>query len=153
MNAVMVHGDAVGSTVYYGAGAGELPTASAVVADLVDVARLMTADPEHRVPYLAFQQDAMADTPILPMADVRSAYYLRLRVADQPGVLADVARILAQGNISIESMFQEPAQDGEADIIFLTHVAREGDIDQATAQIQKLPFVRSNLIRLRVESL
>ncbi|MGG4775843.1 homoserine dehydrogenase [Paenalcaligenes sp. Me52] len=153
MNAVMVHGDAVGSTVYYGAGAGELPTASAVVADLVDVARLMTADPGHRVPYLAFQQDAMADTPILPMADVRSAYYLRLRVADQPGVLADVARILAQGNISIESMFQEPAQDGEADIIFLTHVAREGDIDQATAQIQKLPFVRSNLIRLRVESL
>ncbi|MCQ9615636.1 homoserine dehydrogenase [Paenalcaligenes niemegkensis] len=153
MNAVMVHGDAVGSTVYYGAGAGELPTASAVVADLVDVARLLTADHVHRVPYLAFQQNAMADTPILPMSEVLSSYYLRLRVEDRPGVLADVSRILAQAHISIGSMFQEPANDGEADIIFLTHEAREGSIDLAIEQIQRLEFVRSKLTRLRVENL
>lgn len=153
MNAVMVHGDAVGSTVYYGAGAGELPTASAVVADLVDVARLLTADHGHRVPYLAFQQDAMADTPILAMADVQSSYYLRLRVEDRPGVLADISRILADGQISISSMFQEPAVNDETDIIFLTHEAREGDIEAAIVHIQSLDFVRSPVTRLRVEAL
>ena len=153
MNAVMVHGDAVGSTVYYGPGAGELPTASAVVADLVDVARLMSADHVHRVPYLAFQQDAMADTPVLPMSQVLSSYYLRLLVEDRPGVLADVARILADADISIESMFQESAVGGETDIIFLTHQAQEGAIDLATEQIRRLDFVRSNLTRLRVEHL
>src|SRR5690606_22883436 len=154
MNAVMVHGDAVGSTVYYGAGAGELPTASAVVADLVDVARLLTADPQHRVPYLAFQHDAMADTPVLPMSEVLSSYYLRLRVEDRTGVLADVSRILANAHISIGSMFQEPAtEEGGADIIFLTHEAREGSIDVAIEQIQRLEFVHSKVIRLRVENL
>lgn len=153
MNAVMVHGDAVGSTVYYGAGAGELPTASAVVADLVDVARLHTADHDQRVPYLAFQQDAMADTPILSMDEVRSSYYLRLRVVDRPGVLADVARILADASISIDSMFQEPAINDETDIIFLTHTAREGDIEQAILKIQSLDFVNSPVTRLRVETL
>lgn len=153
MNAVMVHGDAVGSTVYYGAGAGELPTASAVVADLVDVARLLTADHGHRVPYLAFQQDAMADTPVLAMADVQSSYYLRLRVEDRPGVLADISRILADGQISISSMFQEPAVNDETDIIFLTHEAREGDIEAAIERIQTLDFVRSPVTRLRVEEL
>lgn len=153
MNAVMVHGDAVGSTVYYGAGAGELPTASAVVADLIDVARLLTAEHDHRVPYLAFQQDAMADIPILPMSQVLSSYYLRLRVVDRPGVLADVAQILAEADISIESMFQEPAVSGETDIIFLTHQAQEGAIDVALEQIRRLDFVRSNMTRLRVEHL
>lgn len=151
MNAVLVHGDAVGQTVYYGAGAGALPTASAVVADLVDVARLLNAAPEQRVPYLAFQHDAMADTPILPMEEVQSAYYLRLRVDDRPGVLADVARILASAEISIGSMIQEPAGD-HADIMFLTHQAREGAINGALSQIQSLPFVRSAVTRLRVEA-
>lgn len=153
MNAVMVQGDAVGPTVYYGAGAGELPTASAVVADLVDVARLFDANHDHRVPYLAFQQDAMADTPILAMEEVQSAYYLRLRVEDRPGVLADIARILAESSISIGSMFQEPAVNDETDIIFLTHEAREGDIEKAILKIQTLDFVRSPVTRLRVESL
>ncbi|HHU95447.1 MAG TPA: homoserine dehydrogenase [Alcaligenaceae bacterium] len=153
MNAVMVYGDAVGPTVYYGAGAGELPTASAVVADLVDVARLLTADHDHRVPYLAFQHNAMADTPILPMADIQSAYYLRLRVEDRPGVLADISRILAESQISIGSMFQEPAVNDETDIIFLTHEAREGDIEAAIERIQSLDFVRSPVTRLRVEEL
>src|SRR5690625_2250072 len=105
MNAVMVHGDAVGSTVYYGAGAGELPTASAVVADIIDVARLLTADHGHRVPYLAFQQDAMADTPILPMSQVLSSYYLRLSVDDRPGVVAGIVGILGHAAVSIESIF------------------------------------------------
>lgn len=153
MNAVMVHGDAVGPTVYYGAGAGELPTASAVVADLVDVARLLTADHGNRVPYLAFQHNAMADTPVLAMADVQSSYYLRLRVEDRPGVLADISRILAESNISIGSMFQEPAVNDETDIIFLTHEAREGDIEAAIERIQTLDFVRSPVTRLRVEEL
>ncbi len=153
MNAVMVQGDAVGPTVYYGAGAGELPTASAVVADLVDVARLFDAEHDHRVPYLAFQQNAMADTPILAMEDVQSSYYLRLRVEDRPGVLADIARVLADSSISIGSMFQEPAVNDETDIIFLTHEAREGDIEKAILKIQTLDFVRSPVTRLRVEAL
>ncbi|NYT38447.1 homoserine dehydrogenase [Allopusillimonas soli] len=153
MNAVLVQGDAVGPTLYYGQGAGALPTASAVVADLVDVTRLQAADPGHQVPPLAFQPDAMDDTPVLPMADVLSSYYLRLRVQDRPGVLADVARILADVGISIGSMFQEPHGDTEADIIFLTHQAREGDIDSALQRIVGLPFVHSDVTRLRVENL
>lgn len=153
MNAVLVHGDVVGPTLYYGQGAGEMPTASAVVADLVDVARLESADPEHRVPHLAFQPDAVKDIPILAAAEIESSYYLRLRVADRPGVLADISRILADANISIGSMFQEPYQAGEASIIFLLHRAREGAVSAAIETIQKLDFVRSEVTRLRVEDL
>lgn len=153
MNAVMISGDMVGATLYYGQGAGALPTASSVVADLVDMTRLLAADPEHRVPLLAFQPDAMADTPILPMAAVSSSYYLRLRVEDRPGVLADLARILADSGISIGSMFQEPHGENAADIIFLSHEALEGDIDRAIAKIQTLAFVKSKVTRLRVEHL
>src|SRR5690606_19822145 len=107
MNAVLVHGDAVGPTLYYGQGAGEMPTASAVVADLVDVARLESADPEHRVPHLAFQPDAVKDIPILGADDIESSYYLRLRVEDRPGVLSEISRILAESDLSIGSMLQE----------------------------------------------
>lgn len=153
MNAVLVYGDAVGPTMYYGQGAGALPTASAVVADLVDVTRLQTADPDHRVPYLAFQPEAMSNVPVLPMADVESAYYLRLRVHDRPGVLSDISRILADSGISIGSMFQEPYGDEQADIIFLTHKAQEGAIDAAMIKIRSLPFVLSDVTRLRVEDL
>lgn len=153
MNAVLVRGDAVGPSMYYGQGAGALPTASAVVADLVDVARLQMADPEHRVPHLAFQPDAMADIPILPMAEVRTSFYLRLRVDDRPGVLADLARILSQAKISVGSMFQQPHGEHQADIIFLTHEAREGDVQQALQVIHDLPFVHSGVTRLRVENL
>lgn len=154
MNAVLVRGDAVGQTLYYGKGAGEEPTASAVVADIVDVTRLHTADPEHRVPHLAFQPDAMADTPILSIEDVVTSYYLRMTVADQPGVLADIARLLAEGGISIGSMIQQPSDaDGSADLIFLTHQALEKNINAAIARIEALKFVRSSVTRLRVESL
>jgi homoserine dehydrogenase len=154
MNAVLVRGDAVGQTLYYGKGAGEEPTASAVVADLVDVTRLHTADPEHRVPHLAFQPDAMADTPILSIDDVVTSYYLRMTVADQPGVLADIARVLADAEISIGSMIQQPSDaDGSADLIFLTHQALERNINAAIARIEALSFVRSSVTRLRVESL
>lgn len=153
MNAVLVQGDAVGPTLYYGQGAGEEPTASAVVADLVDVTRLHTADPGHRVPHLAFQPDAMADTPILPIDQVSTSYYLRLRVDDQPGVLADIARVLAEHSISIGSMIQQPAQIGGADIIFLTHQAVEGHVNEAIGRIEALPFVRSTITRIRMETL
>ncbi|MEO6983937.1 MAG: homoserine dehydrogenase [Paralcaligenes sp.] len=153
MNAVMISGDMVGATLYYGQGAGALPTASSVVADLVDMTRLLAADPEHRVPLLAFQPDAMADTPILPMAAVKSSYYLRLHVEDRPGVLADLARILADSGISIGSMFQEPHGENAADIIFLSHQALEGNIDRAIVKIQTLSFVKSKVTRLRVEHL
>ena len=151
MNAVLVHGDVVGPTLYYGQGAGEMPTASAVVADLVDVARLDSADPEHRVPHLAFQPDAVKDIPILAADEIETAHYLRLRVADRPGVLADISRILADAGISIGSMLQEPYQADEASIIFLLHRAREGAVRMAIEKIQKLPFVRSEVTRLRVE--
>jgi homoserine dehydrogenase len=153
MNAVLVSGDMVGPTLYYGQGAGELPTASAVVADLVDVTRLQAADPEHRVPHLAFQPDAMDDTPVLPISEIHSSYYLRMRVQDRPGVLADIARILSEVGISIGSMFQQPSGDAQADIIFLTHEAREGSIDAALLRIRTLAFVHSDVTRLRVESL
>ncbi|MEI2417744.1 homoserine dehydrogenase [Orrella sp. JC864] len=154
MNAVLVRGDAVGPTLYYGQGAGEEPTASAVVADLVDVTRLHTADPGHRVPHLAFQPDAMSDTPILPIEDTHTSFYLRLRVEDRPGVLADIARILADAGISIGSMIQQPSADEDgADIIFLTHLAIERNVARAIASIEALPFVRSSVTRLRMETL
>ncbi|HUH59881.1 MAG TPA: homoserine dehydrogenase [Candidimonas sp.] len=153
MNAVLVNGDMVGATLYYGQGAGELPTASSVVADLVDVTRLQAADPEHRVPHLAFQPDAMHDIPILPIGQVQSSYYLRLRVEDRPGVLADLARILSDNGISIGSMFQEPHGEDEADIIFLSHMAQESHVNTAIERIGALSFVRSDVTRLRVENL
>lgn len=151
MNAILVNGDAVGSTLYYGAGAGQMPTASAVVADLVDVARMASAPSDHQVPHLGFQAGRMADTPILPMSEVHSSYYLRLRVEDRPGVLADLSTILAEEGISIGSMVQEPHGDEEADIIFLLHRAREGNVDRALTRIQSLAFVKSKVIRLRME--
>ena len=155
MNAVLVKGDAVGATLYYGKGAGAEPTASAVIADLVDVTRMHTADPEHRVPHLAFQPDAMVDLAILPIADVVSSYYLRLRVEDRPGVLADVTRILADDGISIVAMIQREPGEGEeqTDIIMLAHKTRERNIDAAIAGIEALPAVRGRIIRLRLEEL
>ncbi len=155
MNAVLVQADAVGSSLYYGKGAGAEPTASAVIADLVDVTRMATADPENRVPHLAFQPDAVTDTPILPMAEVESGYYLRLRVEDKPGVLADITRILADEQISIDAMIQREPAEGEqqTDIIMLTHVVREKQIDAAIARIEALPVVKGKLIRLRLDDL
>jgi len=151
MNAVLVSGDAVGQTLYYGKGAGEEPTASAVVADLVDVTRLHTADPGHRVPHLAFQPESMADIPVLPIDDIRCAYYLRLSVNDQPGVLAEIAKELSNAGISIGSMVQQPPDQGEATLTFLTHQALEKNINQAMLVIEALPFMRSKITRLRVE--
>ncbi|HUH87574.1 MAG TPA: homoserine dehydrogenase [Pusillimonas sp.] len=153
MNAVLVSGDAVGPTLYYGQGAGEMPTASAVVADLVDVARAIDVPAAHRVPHLAFQPESVVDIPVLSMDDVVSSYYLRLRVEDRPGVLADLARILADADISIGSMFQEPHGENDADIIFLSHEAREGNVEDALRKIQYLPFVKSKVTRLRMEHL
>ena len=155
MNAVLVQGDAVGSTLYYGKGAGAEPTASAVIADLVDVTRMATADPENRVPHLAFQPDAVADTPILPMAEVECGNYLRLRVEDKPGVLADITRILADQQISIDAMIQREPAEGEqqTDIIMLTHVVREKQVDAAIAKIEALPVVKGKIVRLRLENL
>ena len=155
MNAVVVQGDAVGPTLYYGKGAGSEPTASAVIADLVDVTRLHTADPEHRVPHLAFQPDAMSDIPILPMAQVVTAYYLRLRVADQTGVLADLTRILADAGISIDALIQREAGEGEhqTDVIVLTHDTVEARMDAAIARMQALPSVLATIVRIRKEEL
>ncbi|AGH83875.1 MULTISPECIES: homoserine dehydrogenase [Ralstonia solanacearum species complex] len=155
MNAVVVQGDAVGPTLYYGKGAGAEPTASAVVADLVDVTRLHTADPEHRVPHLAFQPDALSNTPLLPIEEVRSAYYLRMRVADETGVLADITRILAESGISIDAMLQKESREGEpqTDIIMLSHVVVEKQVNAAIAAIEALPTVLSKVTRLRMEEL
>ncbi len=155
MNAVLVKGDAVGPTLYYGAGAGAEPTASAVVADLVDVTRLHTADPEHRVPHLAFQPDSLSATPILPIAEVRTAYYLRLRVADRPGVLADITRILADAEISIGAFLQREPEAGTqaTDIIMLTHGTIEKRVDAAIARIEALSTALSPVTRIRVEDL
>ena len=163
MNAVVVNGDAVGTTLYYGKGAGSEPTASAVIADLVDITRLHTADPHHRVPHLAFQphtlQDAMGSLPVLPMADVVTSYYLRLQVADQAGVLAKVTGILADAGISIDAMLQREADEvgGEGstqtDLIILTHDTREGTMDDALAQMQQLPTVLAPITRIRKEEL
>jgi homoserine dehydrogenase len=155
MNAVLVKGDAVGPTLYYGAGAGAEPTASAVIADLVDVTRMHTADPEHRVPHLAFQPDQLSDTPFLPMAEVVTSYYLRMRVEDKPGVLADITRILADRGISIGAMIQKEPPEGEAqtDIIMLTHETKEKNAVAAIAAIEALPTVAGRVIRLRLEGL
>jgi len=153
MNAVVVNGDAVGDTLYYGPGAGSEATASAVVADLVDVTRLHTSDPGNRVPHLAFQPGALSDMPILDMDDVRTSYYLRLSVEDRSGVLADLTRILADHQISINSMMQEQDGENRAIIIFLTHEAREGDVNTAIKTIEAMPFVYSSITRIRLEHL
>jgi homoserine dehydrogenase len=155
MNAVMVQGDAVGTTLYYGKGAGSEPTASAVIADLVDITRLHTADAAHRVPHLAFQPDSMSDAAVLPMSEVVTSYYLRLRVADQAGVLAKVTGLLAEAGISIDAMLQREAGEGEkqTDLIILTHSVREGAMNEVLAQIQGLPTVLAPITRIRKEEL
>ncbi len=155
MNAVLVKGDAVGPTLYYGAGAGAEPTASSVVADLIDVTRLHTADPHHRVPHLAFQPDQLADTPILPMDAVRTAYYLRLRAFDRPGVLADITRILADSDISIDAMVQKEPAEGEeqVNIILLTHITIEKNVNAAITRIEALDTVAGQVMRIRLEEL
>jgi homoserine dehydrogenase len=155
MNAILVKGDAAGPTMYYGAGAGSQPTASAVVADLVDITRLITADPEHRVPHLAFQPDRLSGEPILPMGAVETSYYLRMRVKDRPGVLADITRILADLKISIDAMVQKEPQEGErnVDIVMLTHQAIEKNVVAALAKIEKLPTVLGKVTRIRLEEL
>jgi homoserine dehydrogenase len=155
MNAILVKGDAVGATLYYGAGAGAEATASAVVADLVDVTRMLTADPEQRVPHLAFQPDQLHDTPILPMGKVETACYLRLAVYDRPGVMADVTRILADLSISIGAMLQKEASEGEdvVDVIILTHRCIEENIDEAIVKIEALPTIAGKVVRIRLEEL
>ena len=163
MNAVVVHGDAVGTTLYYGKGAGSEPTASAVIADLVDITRLQTADPEHRVPHLAFQANtldaAMASLPVLPMSEIVTSYYLRLRVADQPGVLAKVTSLVAEAGISIDAVLQREADEvgGEGstqtDLIILTHDTKEGTMQAAIAQMQQLPTVLAPITFIRKEEL
>ena len=155
MNAVMVQGDAVGTTLYYGKGAGAEPTASAVVADLVDITRLATADPDHRVPHLAFQPDAMADTPILAIEQVVTAFYLRLIVADEAGVLSKITTILADEGISIDAVLQRESAEGErqTDLIILTHDTVEGRMRAALAQMQALPTVLAPIVSIRKEEL
>ena len=163
MNAVMVQGDAVGTTLYYGKGAGAEPTASAVVADLVDITRLHTADPDHRVPHLAFQPDAVAATPILPIAQVITAFYLRLQVADQTGVLARITTILAEHDISIDAVIQRPGAEGAGqvsaeggkptDLVILTHDTVEGRMRDALALMQSLPTVLAPIVSIRKEEL
>jgi homoserine dehydrogenase len=155
MNAVVVQGDAVGTTLYYGKGAGSEPTASAVIADLVDVTRLHTADPQNRVPHLAFQPDAMSDLSVVPMSEVVTSYYLRLRVADEAGVLAQVTGLLAGAGISIDAVLQRAAEEGsrQTDLIILTHATREGTMDGVLAQMQPLPSVLAPIVRIRKEEL
>ncbi len=155
MNAVQVHGDAVGTTLYYGKGAGSEPTASAVIADLVDVTRLQTADPENRVPHLAFQPDAVQNIPILPMAEVTTSYYLRLAVADQAGVLAEITRILAAHGVSIDALLQKEAAEGESqtDLVILTHETKEKNMMGAITEMQALKTVLGEIIKIRLENL
>lgn len=155
MNAVVVHGDAVGTTLHYGKGAGAEPTASAVIADLVDITRLHTADPDHRVPHLAFQPGALQDTRILPISEVVTAFYLRLQVADKAGVLARITGILAEKDISIDAVLQRESAEGEAqtDLIILTHDTVEGRMNEALAQMQALPTVLAPIVRIRKEEL
>ena len=157
MNAVMVHGDAVGTTLYYGKGAGAEPTASAVIADLVDIARLATADPDHRVPHLAFQPAAMQNLVVLPIDEVVTAFYLRLQVADETGVLARITGILAGHGISIDALLQRPnaagANEARTDVIILTHDTVEGQMSSAIAQMQALPTVLAEIVRIRKEDL
>jgi homoserine dehydrogenase len=155
MNAVLVKGDAVGPTLFYGAGAGAEPTASAVVADLVDVVRTLTTDPENRVPHLAFQPDAISDVPVLAMAEVETAYYLRMQAVDRPGVLAEVASILGERGISIEAVVQRQPSPGEEHValIMLTHPVLEGNMNEAIASIEALNAISGRVVRLRVEQL
>jgi homoserine dehydrogenase len=155
MNAVLVQADAVGSTLYYGKGAGSEPTASAVIADLVDVTRLATVDPYCRVPHLAFQPNEMTDVPVLPMAEIRSSYYLRVYVKDQLGVMADLTRILADAGISIDAVLQkEPGElQTRTDIIIITHQTREKFVDAAIARFEQLGAVEGKVTRIRLESL
>nr|WP_314900512.1 homoserine dehydrogenase [uncultured Deefgea sp.] len=155
MNAVLVKGDAVGATMYYGPGAGAEPTASSVIADLVDITRLHTADPEHRVPHLAFQPSAMANLPILPIEEVETCYYLRLSSKDLPGVLADVTGILAEGQISVDAMLQKPASatGSTAEIVIVTHMAIEKNINIAIAKIEALASTAGKVVKLRLEHL
>jgi homoserine dehydrogenase len=155
MNAVLVHGDAVGPTLYYGAGAGDEPTASAVVADIVDVARALTSDPENRVPHLAFQADSLSDTPILSMDDVETAFYLRMKASDKPGVLADVTKVLGDHHISIEAIIQkEPQGDqDEASVIMLTHKVLEKNMNDAIEKIEALDTIHGTVTRIRMETL
>jgi homoserine dehydrogenase len=155
MNAVLVQADAVGATLYYGKGAGAEPTASAVIADLVDVTRLHTADPENRVPHLAFQPNQLVDLPILPIEEVQSGYYLRLRVQDEPGVLAAVTRVLADEKISIDAVIQKEPGEGEdeTDLVLLTHLTREKLINASIAKLEKLSVVVGKVVRLRMEVL
>jgi len=155
MNAVQVHGDAVGTTLYYGKGAGSEPTASAVIADLVDVPRPQTADPENRVPHLAFQPDALQNTPILPMAEVTTSYYLRFAVADQAGVLAEITRILAAHGVSIDALLQKEAAEGESqtDLVILTHETKEKNMMAAITEMQALKTVLGEIIKIRLENL
>jgi len=155
MNAVLIHGDAVGPTLYYGAGAGSEPTGSAVVADLVDIVRTLTAEPGHRVPHLAFQQSAVNSVPLKASAEFETACYLRMLAEDKPGVLAEVTRILGDAGISIEAMIQKEPESGstEVPIIMLTRVCREGAINDAMAMIENLASIREPVTRLRVDSL
>ncbi|EXJ14158.1 homoserine dehydrogenase [Imhoffiella purpurea] len=155
MNAVLVKGDAVGPTLYYGAGAGALPTASAVVADLVDVVRTLTTDPNNRVPHLAFQPDELADTPVLGMEEVETAYYLRLSALDQPGVMARIASILGEQGISIEAIKQKEPAEGETHVhlVMLTHRVLEGRMQEALARIEALDSVQGSVVRIRMETL
>jgi homoserine dehydrogenase len=155
MNAVQVFGDAVGTTLYYGKGAGSEPTASAVIADLVDVTRLQTADPENRVPHLAFQPDALQNTPILPIAEVTTSYYMRLAVADQAGVLADITRILAAHGVSIDALLQKEAAEGESqtDLVILTHETKEKNMTAALLEMQDLKTVIGEIVKIRLENL
>jgi homoserine dehydrogenase len=152
---VLVHGDAVGASLYYGKGAGAEPTASAVIADLVDVTRLATADPDQRVPHLAFQPNALTDIPVLPIAEVTTSYYLRMRIQDRPGVLADVTRILGDAFISIVAMVQKEPAAGrqDTDIVLLTHKTQEKNIVAAIGKIEQLATVLGSVTKLRLEEL
>jgi homoserine dehydrogenase len=151
----VVKGDAVGPTLYYGAGAGSEPTASAVVADLMDVARLSDATVDQRVPYLGFQVGQLNDLAILPIGEINSAYYLRLRANDKPGVLAGVAKILADRNISIDALLQKEPDDNEteADIVILTHITIEKNMDAGIAEIEALPAIVGKVVKVRMEEL
>jgi homoserine dehydrogenase len=155
MNAVLVKCDAVGPTLYYGAGAGALPTASAVVADVVDITRALTTDPTNRVPHLAFQPDELSDTTVLPIEAVETAYYLRLLALDRSGVMAAIAGILGEEGISIEAIQQKEPEESETHvpIIMLTHRVKEGDMNRAITRIEALEAVHGKVVRIRLESL
>jgi homoserine dehydrogenase len=155
MNAVQVFGDAVGTTLYYGKGAGSKPTASAVIADLFDITRLLSADAEHRVPYLAFQPDAVNDTPVLPIGEITASYYLRLRVSDQAGVLADITKILASHGVSIDALLQKEADEGESqtDLVALTDETKEKSMLAAIKEIKDLKTIAGEVVKIRLENL